>query len=64
MTPEGSILGRTMRGAGWVVAWRMLTRLLGLASTLVLVRLLRSVVSCSPAVSGRRAGNIAAESSL
>jgi lipopolysaccharide exporter len=40
MTPEGNILGRTMRGAGWVVAWRMLTRLLGLASTLVLVRLL------------------------
>lgn len=29
-----------MRGAGWVVAWRMLTRTLGLGSTLVLVRLL------------------------
>ncbi|MBO1076769.1 oligosaccharide flippase family protein [Roseomonas marmotae] len=36
----GSLLGRTMRGAGWVVAWRMVTRILGLASTLVLVRLL------------------------
>jgi O-antigen/teichoic acid export membrane protein len=34
------MLGRTMRGAGWVVAWRMVTRILGLASTLVLVRLL------------------------
>lgn len=40
MSGQESILGRTMRGAGWVVAWRMLTRLLGLASTLVLVRLL------------------------
>lgn len=37
---SGSILARTARGAGWVVAWRMLTRLLGLLSTLVLVRLL------------------------
>ena len=36
----GSILARTARGAGWVVAWRMLTRVLGLCSTLVLVRLL------------------------
>jgi O-antigen/teichoic acid export membrane protein len=43
MLPEpttGSILARTARGAGWVMAWRMLTRLLGLCSTLVLVRLL------------------------
>jgi hypothetical protein len=39
-----------------------MVRSLGLG--LVLARLLRSVVSCSPAVSGRRAGNIAAESSL
>lgn len=39
MTPDG-MLGRTMRGASWVVAWRMTTRVLGLASTLVLVRLL------------------------
>jgi len=37
---SGSILARTARGAGWVVAWRMLTRVLGLGSTLVLVRLL------------------------
>jgi len=43
MLPEpatGSILARTARGAGWVMAWRMLTRVLGLGSTLVLVRLL------------------------
>ncbi len=40
MSTPDSILGRTMRGAGWVVAWRMATRMLGLASTLVLVRLL------------------------
>lgn len=37
---NSSILRRTARGAGWVVAWRMSTRLLGLASTLALVRLL------------------------
>jgi len=38
--PAGSILARTARGAGWVVAWRILTRVLGLGSTLVLVRIL------------------------
>lgn len=37
---EPGILARTARGAGWVVAWRMATRLLGLVSTLVLARLL------------------------
>ncbi|MBS7812028.1 oligosaccharide flippase family protein [Roseococcus pinisoli] len=37
---DDSILRRTARGAGWVVAWRMSTRLLGLGSTLALVRLL------------------------
>lgn len=37
---SGSILAKTARGAGWVVAWRMATRGLGLLSTLVLVRLL------------------------
>ncbi|MFC7541192.1 oligosaccharide flippase family protein [Siccirubricoccus deserti] len=35
-----STLARTAHGAGWVVAWRMTTRLLGLVSTLVLARLL------------------------
>ncbi|MBP0496109.1 oligosaccharide flippase family protein [Pararoseomonas indoligenes] len=37
---RGSILAATARGAGWVMAWRTTTRLLGLASTLILVRLL------------------------
>ena len=35
-----SLLRKTAAGAGWVIGWRMATRLLGLASTLVLVRLL------------------------
>jgi O-antigen/teichoic acid export membrane protein len=35
-----STLARTAQGAGWVVAWRMTTRMLGLISTLVLARLL------------------------
>ncbi|WP_198371314.1 oligosaccharide flippase family protein [Roseomonas rosulenta] len=37
---EPSILARTARGAGWVIAWRIATRLLGLFSMLVLARLL------------------------
>ncbi|WP_439596823.1 oligosaccharide flippase family protein [Falsiroseomonas sp.] len=37
---QGSILSRTAFGAAWVVAWRMATRLMGLVSTLILVRLL------------------------
>ena len=36
----GSILARTALSAGWVIGWRMATRLLGLASTLILVRIL------------------------
>jgi lipopolysaccharide exporter len=35
-----SLLARTARGAGWVMAWRLGMRLLGLVSTLVLVRLI------------------------
>ena len=35
-----TLLARTARGAGWVVAWRFGMRILGLVSTLVLVRLL------------------------
>jgi lipopolysaccharide exporter len=35
-----SLLVRTARGAGWVMAWRLGMRLLGLISTLVLVRLI------------------------
>ena len=40
MSDNESILAKTARGAGWVVAWRMATRSLGVLSTLVLVRLL------------------------
>ena len=39
-TSQASLLVRTAKGVGWIVAWRMVTRLLGLASTLTLVRLL------------------------
>jgi lipopolysaccharide exporter len=35
-----TILNRTAKGAGWIVGWRMATRVLGLCSTLVLARLL------------------------
>ena len=35
-----SLLARTASGAGWVIGWRMATRLLGLLSTLVLARVL------------------------
>jgi len=35
-----SILTRTAKGAGWVIGWRMLTRALGMISTLFLARLL------------------------
>jgi O-antigen/teichoic acid export membrane protein len=37
---QPGLLARTARGAFWVVVWRLLTRTLGLLSTLVLVRLL------------------------
>ncbi len=37
---QASLLAKTARGAGWVIGWRMATRTLGLASTLILVRLL------------------------
>lgn len=40
-TDSSSLYARTTRGAGWVLAWRWGMRLLGLASTLVLVRLIR-----------------------
>ncbi len=35
-----SILIKTMKGTGWIMGWRMATRVLGLVSTLVLVRIL------------------------
>jgi len=37
---ELSLAARTARGAGWVIFWRFVTRLLGTISTLALVRLL------------------------
>jgi lipopolysaccharide exporter len=40
LAKSGSILSRTAQGAGWVIGWRMTTRLLGLFSTFILVRLL------------------------
>src|SRR6185312_14304732 len=40
MTSTRSVLARTIRGAGWVIAWRLGVRALGLISTLILVRLL------------------------
>jgi O-antigen/teichoic acid export membrane protein len=36
-----AVLAKTAKGAGWVIGWRMATRILGLISTLVLVRLLQ-----------------------
>lgn len=38
--PEASLTVRTAASAGWVIAWRMLTRILGLVSTVVLTKLL------------------------
>ena len=35
-----SILRKTARGAGWAIGWRLLTRLLGFGSMLILARLL------------------------
>jgi O-antigen/teichoic acid export membrane protein len=40
MTTPGTMLAKTARGAGWVIGFRMVTRLLGIVSTLTLVRLL------------------------
>ena len=39
-TAPASVLAKTAGGAGWVIGFRMTTRLLGIASTLILVRLL------------------------
>ena len=40
LAPLASLSARTAKGAGWVIAWRVATRNLGLLSTLVLARLL------------------------
>jgi lipopolysaccharide exporter len=37
---EGSLSRRTAKGAGWVIAWRIATRNIGLVSILILARLL------------------------
>ena len=39
-TTGNSTLTKVAKGAGWIIGWRMATRILGLASTLFLVRLL------------------------
>ena len=55
-TSTGVLLRKTARGAGWIVGWRMVTRFLGLISTLVLARLLFpsdfGVVALGTALSG------------
>ncbi len=38
--PPESLGARTAKGAGWLIAWRMASRLLGIVNTVVLVRLL------------------------
>jgi lipopolysaccharide exporter len=38
--PDGSVMRRAVRGFGWIFALRMATRITGVASTFVLVRLL------------------------
>ena len=38
--PETALLAKTAKGAGWVAGFRLVTRLLGILSTLTLVRLL------------------------
>src|SRR3954470_25078762 len=40
VTAQSSVARRAAVGAGWIIAWRMATRNLGLLSTLILVRLL------------------------
>ena len=37
---SGSLAARTIKGAGWLMGWRMASRLLGIVNTVVLVRLL------------------------
>ena len=37
---SGSLAARTAKGAGWLIGWRLASRLLGILNTVVLVRLL------------------------
>lgn len=39
-THEPTILARTARGANWMIAWRLVNRVLGLVSMLILLRIL------------------------
>ncbi len=39
ISPE-TLLAKTAKGAGWIIGWRMVTRVLGMMSLLFLVRLL------------------------
>lgn len=38
--PTESLTARTVKGAGWLIGWRLASRLLGIVNTVVLVRLL------------------------
>ena len=55
-TPRASIASRVIAGAGWMVAWRMVSRLLGFVSILVLASLLApkdfGIVAMATAVTG------------
>ena len=61
---DDSIALKAARGAGWVFAWRLATRLLGLASTLVLVRYLQPADFGLVAIAVAFAGGIDALSSI
>ena len=55
-TPPASITSRVVAGAGWMVAWRMVSRMLGFVSMLVLASLLTpkdfGIVAMATAVTG------------
>ncbi len=55
-TPPASITSRVVTGAGWMVAWRMVSRLLGFVSMLILASLLApkdfGIVAMATAVTG------------
>ena len=61
---DNSIAFKAARGVGWVFAWRMVTRLLGLASTLVLVRVLQPADFGLVALAAAFAGSIDTLSSI
>ncbi len=55
-TPPASITSRVVTGAGWMVAWRMVSRMLGFVSMLILAGLLApkdfGIVAMATAVTG------------